>query len=210
MRILLMAALIALATLSTAKADDIEYESLGPFDPSEMPFISDEDLEIIARHFVGDNKPEYTIAVCERGCWAVTWGGWSTQDRIRSVLQRCEHQAQEPCGLIAVNGQLVTFKHQPGQITYPEKFDSDVVPFVQRRESGKIRSQYANQRRHRALALNWNGSYGFSYGQSNKELARKNALALCRKISEGHGHCFLYDVNGTVVFKPTTDILGRD
>ena len=210
MKLFYMAALIILATLSTTKADEIDYEVLGPFNPSNVPFVSDKDRETIAGYFVGDNKAGFTLAVCERGCWSLEWAtSWSTQDRIRSALQRCEHIAQEACGLAAVDGKIVAFRPQPGQITYPEEFNSDAVPFVRRKYLARIHSQYAIKSRHRALAINSNGAYGYAYNQPSEDKARAEALAWCRRSSEGKGYCFLYDINGTVVFQPMTDIFGR-
>ena len=114
-----------------AGADRIGYEILGPFDADKVPFVSGNMRESVREDFVGDHKSEFTLAVCESGCAAWSWGGsWTTQARIRNVLQRCERSGRKPCGLVAVNGELVTFKVQPTQITYPGTFDSSAVPFV--------------------------------------------------------------------------------
>ena len=198
------------AARSAAKADRIDHEVLGPFDASKVPFISDGLRESVRRDFVGDRRSTFTLAVCESGCVAWSWGRrWTTtQAHIRNVLQQCEHSGRQPCGLIAVNGELVTFEVQPIGITYPKKFDSSAVPFVPRTRLPSIRSGYAGQELHRALALNHTGRYGYSTGQRSEEQARKTALARCREYSGVWGHCFLYDVDGTVVFKPTTYLYG--
>ena len=198
------------AVRPAVRADRIDYEVLGPFDASTVPFISDEMRESVRRDFVGDRRSTFTLAVCESGCVAWSWGRrWTTtQAHIRNVLQHCEHNGQESCGLVAVNGELVTFEVQPTQITYPKEFDSSAVPFVPRASLPRIRSGYADGRQHRALALNHTGRYGYSTGQPSEEQARKTALARCREYNGVWGHCFLYDVNGTVVFKPRTNIHG--
>ncbi len=197
------------AARPAAGADRIDYEVLGPFDAGKVPFVSDRVRDMVRGDFVGDRKYEFVLAVCESGCSAWSWGGsWTTQARIRNVLQRCGHSGRKPCGLVAVNGELVTFAVQPTQITYPKKFDGSAVPFVRRARLPSIRSGYADRGLHRALALNWNGRYGYATGQPSEEQAHERALARCREYSGGHGNCFLYDIDGTVVFKPTTDIYG--
>ena len=191
-------------------ADRIDYEVLGPFDTGQVPFISDGLRESVRRDFMGDRRSTFTLAACESGCVAWSWGQrWtSTQAHIRNVLQQCEHNGREPCGLVAVNGKLVKFEVQPTQITYPQEFESSAVPFVSRANLRRIRSGYAAGAQHRALALNYTGRYGYATGQRSEEQARRTALARCREYSGVWGHCFLYDVNGTVVFNPTIYLYG--
>ena len=191
-------------------ADRIDYEVLGPFDASEVPFISEGLRESVRRDFVGGRRSTFALAVCGSGCVAWSWGRrWATtQAHIRNVLQQCEHNGQEPCGLIAVNGELVKFEVEPSQITYPAAFDSSAVPFVTRANLRRIRSGYAGEAQHRALALNHTGRYGYATGQRSEDRARRTALARCQEYSGGWGHCFLYDVNGEVVFKPATYLYG--
>ena len=195
---------------ASARAKRIDYEVLGPFDAGQVPFISDGLRESVRRDFVGARRSTFTLAVCESGCVAWSWGQrWATpQAHIRNVLQQCEHNGQEPCGLIAVHGELVKFEVQASQITYPETFDSDAVPFVRRESQMRIHSGYAARAQHRALALNHTGRYGYATGQRSEEQARRTALARCRKYSGVWGHCFLYDVNGTVVFDPSIYLYG--
>ena len=193
-----------------AEADRIDYEVVGPFDAGTVPFISGGLRESVRRDFVGGRRSTFTLAVCESGCVAWSWGHrWtSTQAHVRNVLQQCEHNGQEPCGLIAVNGESVTFEVQPSQIAYPETFDSSAVPFVPRARLPSIQSGYADGGRHRALALNYTGRYGYATGQPSEDEARRAALARCREYSGPWGHCFLYDVNGKVVFEPRTYLYG--
>ena len=40
-------------------------------------------------------------------------------------------------------------------------------------------------------------------------MAKAGALEWCVKSSEEAGNCFLYDVNGKVVFTPETDVFGN-
>ena len=193
-----------------ASAQRIDYEVLGPFDASDVPFISDGLRESVRRDFVGARRSTFTLAACESGCVAWSWGQrWTTtQAHIRNVLQQCEHNGQEPCGLIAVNGELVKFEVQPSQITYPATFESSAVPFVRRESRMRIRLDYAGGARHRALALNYTGRYGYATGQGSEAQARRTALARCGEYSGVWGHCFLYDVNGTVVFDPSIYLYG--
>lgn len=198
----------------TARAETIEhaygYEVLGPFDAEKVPFISDGLRESVRRDFVGRRRSTFMLAACESGCVAWSWGRrWTTtQAHIRNVLQQCEHNGREPCGLVAVNGELVTFEVQPSQIAYPQTFDSSAIPFVPPASLKRIRSDYAAGGQHRALALNYTGRYGYATGQRSEEQARRTALERCREYSGVWGHCFLYDVNGTVVFNPATYLYG--
>ena len=211
MKTFLLAAIVTLAMLSTAAAADaIKYKVIGPINVSKIPYISDEERENIKR-LLSDpaTKSTLVLAISKDGTARPWWGkDRSTKDRFRSAMQICEHISGGPCGLAAVNGKMVQFKEFPRQITYPEKFDVEAVPFVRQRDLAKIRRVYANQRRNRALALNWDGYWAYSYGQNSERTARKNALTWCRKGRVGWGHCFLYDVNGRVVFNPDTDIYG--
>ena len=193
-----------------AGAERIDYEVVGPFDADKVPFISDRLRESVRRDFVGWRRSTLMLAVCESGCVAWSWGQrWtSTQAHIRNVLQQCEHNGQEPCGLVAVNGEMVRFEVQPSQIAYPDAFDSSALPFVTRASLRRIRSGYAAGEQHRALALNYNGRYGYATGERNEDQARSTALARCREYSGTWGHCFLYDVNGRVTFNPTIDLYG--
>ena len=198
----------------TARAEHIdheyEYEVLGPFDASQVPFISDSLRESVRRDFVGNRRSTFTLAACESGCVAWSWGQrWTTTgEQIRNVLQQCEHNGREPCGLVAVNGELVKFRVQPSQITYPHVFESGAVPFVSDASRRRIHSDYAGGAQHRALALNYTGRYGYATGQRSERQARSTALARCREYSGVWGHCFLYDVNGAVVFNPAVYLYG--
>ena len=185
----------------TARAETIEhdyaYEVLGPFDASDVPFISAGLRESVRRDFVGARRSTFMLAACESGCVAWSWGRrWTTtQAHIRNVLQQCEHNGQEPCGLVAVNGELV-------------RFEISAVPFVPPESLRRIRSDYAAGGQHRALALNYTGRYGYATGERSEEQARRMALERCRGYSGVWGHCFLYDVNGSVVFNPATYLYG--
>ena len=198
------------AVHSVASAERIDYEVVGSFDADKVPFISESLRESVRRDFVGWRRSTFTLAVCESGCVAWSWGQrWtSTQAHIRNVLQQCEHNGQEPCGLVAVNGELVRFEVQPSQVTYPDTFDSSALPFVTRASLRRIRSDYAAGEQHRALALSYTGRYGYATGERSEDQARSTALARCREYSGAWGHCFLYDVNGRVTFNPTTSLYG--
>ena len=213
MKSFLLAAILAMAMLSTAAADEIRYKVLGPIDVSKLPYISDTDRETIERDIANKFvKETFVLAISEDGVWQSWWGkDRSTRDRFRLAMQLCEHYSGGQCGLAAVNGKLVEFKRFPRQLTYPNKFDIEAVPFLRKRALTKIRNGYVNGKQHRALALGWGGiGWGYSVGDRSEELAQKNALAWCRRGSPDWSHCFLYDVNGRVVFTPDTDIYGAN
>ena len=210
MRSFLLAATVAIAAISSAVAHDIEYETIGPFDASKLPSVSGGDLEKIERYAADDGvRPSLVVAVSEGGSVGTVWGKtWGTQDRIRQATHLCEHVSQSACGLAVVNGKMVKFSLLPRQLAYPKRFDAEAVPFIRHREVQRLRSGYANARWNRTLALNWNGVYYYWRGASNVYSAKQSALAGCRKQAGNWGNCFLYDVNGKVVFTPETDIFG--
>ena len=211
MRTFVLAAIVTMAMLSTAvAADAIKYKVIGPIDVEKLPYISDEDRENIKR-LLSDPviKSTLVLAISEDGTARPWWGkDRSTKERFRSAMQVCEHVSRGPCGLAAVNGKMVEFKKFPDQITYPDRLDVDEIPFIKKRYLNRLRQEYAHKSRHRALALNWDGHWGYSVNQNSESKARKEALKWCRKGRVGWGHCFLYDVNGRVVFNPDTDIYG--
>ena len=214
MKSFLLAALVVVAALSGTVAhaiETIEYETIGPFDASKLPGgISGLELKNIENLAANDSvRPSLVVAVSESGTAKTVWGkSWRTQDRIRQALQLCEHVSQSACGLAVVDGKLVRFGLLPRQLTYSERFDAEAVPFMKREAIQHFRSKYANARRPRALALNWNGAWGTWTGVGSEYSARLGALSWCRKSSGNAGNCFLYDVNGRVVFGPETDIYG--
>ena len=212
MRTLLLAAIVTMAMLSTAAADKIKYKVIGPIDVDELPYISDEDREIIKEIITDrDSLKRFVLAISESGTMQAYWGNdRSTRGRFKLVMQWCEHETGGQCGLAAVNGKMVEFKVFPRQLTYPKKFNIEAVPFLPKRTLTKVGNHYTNGKRHRALAVSWAGSAGSSVGERSESLARKNALAWCRKGSAEWDHCFLYDVNGRVVFTPDTDIFGSN
>ena len=207
MRSFLLACLATLALLSTASADDIEYKITGPFDASQLPFVSEDDRKSIEGTATDPhNESTYVLAISESGKYAYWSRQGSTQDRIRRTMQICEHVSGSQCGLAVVNGKMVKFNLLSRQLTYPDKFDIEAVPFTWKRDVNYLR-EYSGARRHKAFALNYNGFFNFWHGVNSAHTAKQNALAWCRRDS-GWDNCFLYDVNGTVVFNPDTDIFG--
>ena len=213
MRSFLLAAIVAMAILSSAAADEIRYKVIGPIDVNKLPYISDDDREYIKEIITDEDiKKHFVLAISEDGTLQAWWGKErSTRDRFRIAMQLCEHVSGSQCGLAAVNGKMVEFKLFPRQLTYPEKFDIEAVPFLRKRILVKVANGYIKGKRNRALAISWGGiGWGYSVGQSSEQLARKNALAWCRRGSQDWEYCFLYDVNGRVVFTPDTDIYGAN
>ena len=214
MRSFLVAAIATMAMLSTAAASDaIKYKAIGPIDVDELPYISQEKRDFLEEKIADENiKKTIIIAISEDDTmWAFWSKDRSTRDRFRIAMQLCEHDSGGQCGLAAVNGKMVEFKLFPRQLTYPEKFDKMVIPFLRKRALTKVRNSYPKGKRNRALALSWSGlSWGYSVGQSSVEVARSNALAFCRRGAQEWDNCFLYDVNGRVVFTPETDIYGAN
>ena len=213
MRAFLLAAIVATAVISTAAAGEIRYKVIGPIDVNKLPYISEEKRNFIEEKIADEDvKKHFVLAVSENGAMWAWWGkDRSTRDRFRIAMQLCEHDSGGPCGLAVVNGKMVEFKLFPRQLTYPEKFDIEAVPFLRKRALSKVRNGYLNGKRHRALAISWGGiGWGYSVGQSSEKLARRNALAWCRRGTPDWGYCFLYDVNGRIVFTPETDIYGAN
>ncbi|MCY4547214.1 MAG: hypothetical protein OXC28_02500 [Defluviicoccus sp.] len=208
MRIALLAALMLISIVSFAKGDDTEFNIGDSFDTGRLPYISDEDRDRIEAAISNSHaRAHFVLAISESGkMGASRQQDINTKDRIRRAMQSCEHKSQSACGLVIVNGHFVSFENSPRQLSYPVKFDSASVPFLLYRELDRLRSNYAGKGQHRALALNWTGAFGYSTERRTKELAQKKALSICEKHSDGWGKCFLYDVNGRVVFRPNTSI----
>ena len=121
-------------------------------------------------------------------------------------MQLCEHISRSQCGIAVVNGEMAKFELLPRQLSYADRFDIKAVPFTWSRDVNFLR-QYDSARRHKALALNYSGVMASSVAATSEYSAKQNALAWCRRDS-AWGNCFLYDVNGTVVFNQDTDIFG--
>ena len=214
MRTFVLAAIVTMAMLSTAvAADAIKYKVIGPIDVSKIPYVSDLVRQEIENSLANEEVKNTLVLVVGKNGEAEGWSGKdrSTRDRFRISMQLCEHNSGGPCGLAAVNGKMVEFKIFPRQLTYPEKFDKMAIPFLRKRALTKVRNGYPKGKRNRALALSWSGlSWGYSVGQSSVEVARRNALSFCRRGAQEWDNCFLYDVNGRVVFTPQTDIYGAN
>lgn len=208
-RSILLASTVAIFAMSAATAQDIKYKITGPFDATQLPAISDADRDkIVALANDYDKRPSMIVAVSEDGTAETFWGmNWDVASRVRNTMQRCEHISKKTCGLAVVDGNMVEFKFLPRTLTYHTRFNPKEVPFINIRQTSALFS-YVNAQRNKALAINWNGAYGYWHGDYNSQRARKNALTECRKISRRWGHCFLYAVNDKVVFTAETDIYG--
>ena len=211
MRTALLAAIVTMAMLSTAAADAIKYKVIGPIDVDKLPYVSDERREGLRENIADKNiRNTIVLSIAEDGTMWAFWGkDRSTRDRFRIAMQLCEHDSGGPCGLAAVNGKMVEFKLFPRQLAYPEKFDIDALPFLRKKAFVRVRNGYTKAKRNRALAISWGGlSWAYTNGENNVESARRKALAWCRRSAADWDNCFLYDVNGRVVFTPETDIYG--
>lgn len=206
MRFFLLAALATLALLSTVSADEISYRITGPVDVSQLPYITDDERKSIQEFISNPNQgPTLVLAISESGKMAHSWGRGALEHRIRMAMHICEHWSGGHCGLAIVNGEMVELNLLPRLIKYPQRFAIESVPFVPQRDYNILRD-YVAAPRNKALALDFTGFFKYASGKSNKYTAKQDAMAWCRRDS-GVG-CFLYDVNGSVVFNRDTNIFG--
>ena len=199
------------SVLSTAIAGESEFEYLGKFDASQIPLVSDKTRKAIVKDYgvYGKHQKYYTLAISESGSTfgATAWEKYSSEDHIRLVLQKCEHSAQEPCGIVAHKNKLVKFQLSPRQLIYTEKFDVDLVPFITDKSRDWLRKNYKSSNRNVALAITRNGNMFVSRVGNWKpeEEAAKKALDGCNK-GRKRKSCFVYSINQRVLFNSDTDL----
>jgi hypothetical protein len=193
---------IALATLVLSVVSAQAWS----FDASQIPHVSEaERASILEDYSRAKSKSTYTLAVSEGGRWDASSSEQATQgDRVRIALQKCEHHDQAHCGITVLDGENVGFRLYPNQLRYERKFDLSAVPFVRDAARNQIGQKYAQKKENRALALSRSGRYGYVTERPSADDAAVSALGFC---NDGGKHaCFLYDLNGRVLFSRSTDI----
>lgn len=176
------------------------------FDASDIPHISDSTRRKIEKDYKRSNaKDTYTVAVSTNGGWGAVGGGRLTEgDLVRGALQKCEHITKSRCGIAILKGESVAFREYPPQIRYLAEFDVKAVPFIRKDTRERLAKDYADQGSHKALVITRNGGYGFSYDEASADAAVEKAMGYCNK--NGKRNCFVYDVDGRVLFTRETDI----
>ena len=179
-------------------------------DMSAVPFISERTKESIEKHFSStgrDCKLSYTVVVAKSGVWSSYCGGKLPKDDVRRIaLEKCEHMAQETCGMVVVDGRVVEFDESPWNILYPETFSAASVPFIATKDRKQLKIKYGNAYRHKALAISRNGAYGYVTGRSSESEAKRLAVSFCEKHDRRRKRCFIYAVGPEVVFDMFTNI----
>lgn len=175
-------------------------------DVSDVPHVSNNTRKSIAKDYERSRSQEtYMLAVSTTGFWGATASGrGETGDLVRGALQKCEHAAQTRCGMAAVSGENVEFREYPPQIRYVRELDLNSIPFIWTKGRNRLKRDYIDQGENRALVLSRNGGYGFAYDRSSPDAAVEKAMSKCTK--NGKRACFVYEVNGKVVFNRETDI----
>ena len=212
MRIAISITFLTLISLSSGVIADVgkpKFEYIGKFDSSQIPYISDEFKENIAKIHAEFKTGKFTLAVSENGLFG--WKSWkyiSAKDHIRTALQRCEHVAQQPCGIVAHKNKLVKFYPFPRQLIYTDKFDANQVPFVSTKSRSEIRRGYY-QRGSWNMALVLTSGGGWQWNDVDKsqpeEKAVEKAIANCQDRNPNN-FCFVFAINQRVVFGPDTPI----
>jgi class 3 adenylate cyclase len=83
------------------------------------------------------------------------------------------------------------------------KFAAEVVPFVPDRVRLSLASDYGSAADYKALAINANGSFSFSTGQQNEEIAKNVAVEQCQKRADAvqsPRSCEIYAVGNGVIY----------
>ena len=178
-------------------------------DSYAVPHVSDRVRKNIAKDFDRSSaKSRYMLAVSTNGYWGSTASERGEDgDLIRGALQKCEHVAGQRCGLAAMNGENVEFREYPPQIRYVREFDLNSVPFLWKAGRERLEKDYVGAEGHRALVLSRNGGYGFSRRAESADAAVEEAMGYCTK--DGKRACFVYSVDGRVVFDRDRDIFSQ-
>ncbi|MGB0507028.1 MAG: hypothetical protein ACPGGK_12610 [Pikeienuella sp.] len=175
-------------------------------DVSDVPHVSDRTRGKIEKDYDRSRSQDtYTLAISRSGYWGSTASGrGEAGDLVRGALQKCEHAAQERCGLAAMNGENVEFREYPPQIRYVRELDINSIPFIWSKGRDRLSDDYIGQSGHKALVLSRNGGYGFAYDEASADAAVEKAMGYCTK--NGKRACFVYEVNDKVVFNRETNI----
>jgi hypothetical protein len=184
-------------------------------DVNAIPYVSERTRDRIAAYYDGaEDTSRIMIAVGSTGNWGGLrrWRKGSDDDMRRNALQKCEHYAGEPCVLVVENGKLTMdengdFPDPEPALSYPSSFKPDEVPFISERAIQDHMWRYYSADRNRAVALTRNGRFSWVTQRSTPERAAEDALKKCQ--GERKRPCFVYAINGDVVFDIDTDISNR-
>ncbi|KIC07792.1 hypothetical protein RA19_21945 [Leisingera sp. ANG-M1] len=174
----------------------------------QIPFLTDAASASIQRDYERVRcKQTYMVAVSPDGHWASRCSGNKLSSTItQAVLQKCEHAAGQPCGLVIAKGRnLPDWQPTPSMI-YADSVTPDSVPFVAELRRRDMVSRYTVARRNKALALSRNGAWAYASGRLTSREAEHAALSKCEEIDGNRRRCFLYASGNDVVFGPETDI----
>lgn len=211
-RFLMIAAVVALAAC-TQQAANVPATPSAPtaaaLDIATLPMPNERPrAEIAADYASVSNKSAYTLAMSGDGHWGsqARTGNRTPEDRRRNALQKCEHAAGAPCGLVVDNGVAVArFSPMPSGLVYGGRFDAASAPFVSAASRAEMATEYALRAGDRALAIHRNGAWGYEWGKAGAQAAIDGALRRCAEFSES-ADCFIHDVNGQVRFNRDTPL----
>ena len=179
-------------------------------DMSGTPFLSEQNKEWVEKEYEGLGRKcqsSYTLAISrDDRMGAYCHSRLSTEEVSRIALEKCEHSALDPCGLVVVTGRVVEFRESPMSIRYPETFTASQVPFVSTKARSRLKKKYERARGHKALAITRNGTYWYSVRRSSEEEAKEKALGGCEKDDRRRNRCFIYAVGSKVVFDIFTNV----
>lgn len=199
---LLSAFAVVLLTPLTADAADLK--------PAEVPFLSEDERAMLTRDWrrASDRcKRTYTLAVARGGAWgAYCHRKASAEEVARIAQQKCEHAAQDLCGIVYQRGEARAFAEAAPAMRYPKTFTADQVPFVRDKTRKALAGDYGAAKGAKALALTRNGRIGRITGAADEATAKRRALAACEKEDRNRGRCILYAVGDEVVFTSRTNI----
>lgn len=179
-------------------------------DVGGAPYLSERSKTAIEREWSASGEAcrlSFTVAVAPTGHWASRCHDKATlDDVVRMTMEKCEHMAQRLCGTVVVGSREVAYTTRRPYIRYPSEFDAMRVPFVRRASRVELRDDYARADGHRALAITRNGTWATATGRGSAEEATETALESCEEFDRNRGRCFLYSVDGVVLFTPRTNI----
>ena len=181
-----------------------------PFDPSMLTTVDDGRRKEVQKAFnfaqANGRTKDFTAAIGPKKSWATSSDGYlGKEDRVKNVLQRCQHYEREPCALVAIDGFASGYtKAQPSTIAYPKKFSARTVPFIPDGQRSVLEQSYRSLSSNKAIAINSYGYYGMIGGEKTKDEAVSKAIQKCKSSTKEN--CFIYSVNDDVLFDAKTAI----
>lgn len=151
------------------------------------------------------------IAVARQGGKLRWTADWPTREvAMEKALERCQLAYDEPCMLIAVNGEVLPAGadgswpvQDAPKMRYAGTFALDRLPVVRARELRRPEiAGYAATPGPKALALNAQGVLTVATGAATQRAAEEQALRACRSEAQRprqEGACYLYAVENRVV-----------